>query len=362
MVVEDSARTGRRRTVLWVCALVAAAVLGGLVGGALVRARDASPASASGACPATAVAAMGLPSVVTIIAQAPGGGPGGSGSGEVIQAGGMVLTNDHVIAVAGGGGALQVRYNDGRSAAATIVGRDPLTDLAVIKAADGAPGIPLIGRGSSRSLAIGQPVVALGAPLGLYGTVTSGIVSALDRQVTLPAAGGLTAHLVGAIQTDASINPGNSGGALVDCAARLVGVNTAIATVPNEAGQAGGGSVGLGFAVAADVALPVAQELINDGRVTHYTVGMDVHAIPPGSARLAGLPAGLVVTAVDPAGGAARGGMAPGDIITTINGEPAASAEQLTIAELGYRNAQPIAVTYLRAGRPGSATLVPTRQ
>ena len=357
MADEDSTRT--RQTVLLTAALVAAAVVGGVIGAGLTRSRDAPP---SGVCVATDVAATGLPSVVTIIAQAPGGRPGGSGSGEVVQNGGLILTNDHVIAVADNGGALEVRYNDGRSSPATIVGRDPLTDLAVIKAADGASGIPLIGRGSSRNLTIGEPVVALGAPLGLYGTVTSGIVSALDRQVSLPADGGLTAHLVGAIQTDAAINPGNSGGALVDCQARLVGVNTAIATVPNEAGQAGGGSVGLGFAVAADVALPIAQELIDDGRVTHYTVGMDVHALRPGTARLAGLPAGLVVTAVDPAGGAARGGMTVGDIVTTINGEVAASAEQLTIAELGYRNGQPIAVAYLRAGRPGSATLTPTRQ
>jgi len=133
-----------------------------------------------------------------------------------------------------------------------------------------------------RPLVVGQPVVALGAPLGLVGTVTAGIVSALDRQMQLPADAGGTAHLFNAVQTDAAINPGNSGGPLVDCDARLVGINTAIATVPNEAGQSGGGSVGLGFAIGVDAAMPIGDELIRTGSVTHYTVGLTLRVVSPG--------------------------------------------------------------------------------
>jgi putative serine protease PepD len=139
----------------------------------------------------------------------------------VIRSGGYVLTNDHVISVAAGGGSLSILRNDGETTDATIVGRDPLTDLAVIKA-KAASGLPAISLGKSASLQVGEPVVALGSPLGLTSTVTTGIVSALDRYVRVPSQSGQAAHLVGAIQTDASINPGNSGGALVDCGARLI--------------------------------------------------------------------------------------------------------------------------------------------
>jgi Trypsin-like peptidase domain len=131
----------------------------------------------------------------------------------VIRSSGYILTDDHVISVAANGGTVSVMFSDGHTAGATIVGRDPFTDLGVIKANAGEPDLPTIAIGASRPVRVGQPVVALGSPLGLTSTVTSGIVSALDRYVRVPAGGGVTAHLVGAIQTDASINPGNSGGA-----------------------------------------------------------------------------------------------------------------------------------------------------
>ena len=148
-------------------------------------------------------------------------------------------------------------------------------------------------------------------------------------------------------------------------AARLIGVNTAIATVPNEAGQSGGGSVGLGFAIAVDVAMPIAAELIADGRVTHYTAGMDLQPVPPLVAQRAGIPQGLVVTTVEPAGAAARAGMAAGDVVVAINGEAATNPEQLTIAELGARSGNgggtAIAVVYSRAGKQTSVSITPTR-
>jgi putative serine protease PepD len=201
--------------------------------------------------------------------------------------------------------------SNGETTDATIVGRDPLTDLAVIKAQDDS-NLPAIPSGQSDSLRVGQPVVALGSPLGLTSTVTAGIVSALDRYVRVPSENGQAAHLVGAIQTDASINPGNSGGALLDCQARLVGINTAGATL----GNTGGGSIGLGFAIPVDLASGIADELIADGKVTRPGFGMQVQAIPQELAQATGRPAGLFVQAVTAGGPAAQAGLRPGDVIT----------------------------------------------
>ncbi len=171
-------------------AVALAAVVGGVIGGFIVRATTGGPtttaATGQSVCQASSVAEKGLPSVVTISARAPGGQGGGTGTGEIIRSGGYILTNNHVISVAANGGAVEVLYSDGHSSRATIVGRDPLTDLAVLKAADAAKGMPVIGVGASKSLVVGQPVVALGAPLGLFGTVTAGIVSATNRDVQVP--------------------------------------------------------------------------------------------------------------------------------------------------------------------------------
>ena len=197
-------------------ALLVAAAVGGSVGAAVAgRGPDRS-------CQARDVAARGLPSVVTI--QAQGAAAAGTGSGEFIRPDGYVLTNDHVIAPAGAAGQLAVALDDGTTTAAKIVGRDPLTDLAVLKVDVGHP-LPAITIGSSDGLDVGQPVVVLGAPLGLSSTVTAGIVSALGRTVQRPVRRRPERRCsLAAVQTDAAINPGNSGGALVDCEARLVGV------------------------------------------------------------------------------------------------------------------------------------------
>jgi putative serine protease PepD len=356
---------GYLRSPIAVVATVVALLVGIGIGAVVARALT-GPVVASTAgdappsvCPVTTVATTGLPSVVTISAQPAAGGAGGTGSGEIIRAGGYILTNDHVISVAANGGAVSVRYSDGRSSAATIVGRDILTDLAVLKASDGAAGLPVIALGSSQGLTVGQPVVALGAPLGLVDTVTSGIISAMDREVALPADLGQTAHLVGAIQTDAAINPGNSGGALVNCESQLIGVNTAIATVPNSAGQSGGGSVGLGFAIPVDLANPIADELIATGSVAHFSVGLQVRAVPPAIADRIGLPRGLVVESVDAGGPAAAAGIRARDVITLVNGQPAVSAEQVTVAELASRSGRGIELAYLRGGVSTTVTVTP---
>jgi putative serine protease PepD len=195
--------------------------------------------------------------------------------------------------------------------------------------------------------------------LGLVDTVTTGIVSAMDREVAVPADAGQTAHLVGAIQTDAAINPGNSGGPLVNCQAQLIGVNTAIATVPNAAGEGGGGSVGLGFAIPVDLAMPIADELITTGAVAHFTAGLRVRAVPGAIADRLGLPRGLLVESVLPGGPADAAGIRARDVITQINGQPAVSAEQVTVAELAARSGRALDLSYLRDGTTIAATIMP---
>jgi putative serine protease PepD len=325
---------------------LAAGLLGGLI---------ASVARSSGSCSAVTIARNGLPSVVTISAS--GTGAAGTGSGEVIRDDGFILTNDHVISVAADGGSVNVLFDDGHRVPATIVGRDPATDLAVLKV-DGEPPLPVLPVGTSASLEVGQPVVALGAPLGLSSTVTAGIVSALDRMIEVPAANGQTALLVAAIQTDASINPGNSGGALLDCSGRLVGVNTAGATVPNPGGQASPGSIGLNFAIPVDLALAVADELIETGHAAHSYIGLQAVPLPTGLAGRTGVDHGLFITAVSPGGPAATAGLEPGDIITQLEQRPAERTTQLTAVELTRRAGEMITVEYKRDDQVGTATVV----
>ncbi len=333
-------------------ALIVVALVAGLLGGLIVRLTVSGGTTQvlrasghGGACDSATVAHSTLPSVVTILTRTASGGSG-NGSGEIIRDGGYILTNEHVIAPASGGGSVSVRYSDGTTSEASVVGEDALTDLAVVKAEDGAQGRPLIGIGSSAELVVGQPVVALGAPLGLSSTVTAGIVSALDRYVPVPAGNGQTAHLIDAVQTDASINPGNSGGALVDCAGDMVGINTAISTVPNAAGHGGGGSVGIGFAIPVDLAMPLAGQLISTGQANHPTFGLQAQTIP----QSAGAPAGLFVTAVDPGGPADQAGIQPGDVITEVDGKKASSVAALEVATLTRSAGDQVSVTYERNG------------
>ncbi len=341
-------RTKRRALVVAGGAMVA--VVGGLVGGLVVQAgsNSADVSAGTGACDSIEVAAEGLPSVVTIAARGEAGS--GTGSGEVIRDGGYILTNDHVIAAAAISGTVSVNYHDGSSSEATIVGRDPDTDLAVLQATDGAPDAPVIAIGSSEDVVVGQPVVALGAPLGLSGTVTSGIVSALNRELSLPIGEGQRAQLVGAVQTDASINPGNSGGPLVDCDSQLVGVNSAIATVPNATGVSGGGSVGIGFAIPVDMAVSLSNELIDNGHVSHPTFGFETQLIGPAEASETGLPQGLYVHEVTPGGPAANAGLRAGDVVRVIDGRPATSTDALVRAVLAHAAGDVVDVTYIRAG------------
>ncbi|WP_084654493.1 S1C family serine protease [Nocardia altamirensis] len=258
-----------------------------------------------------AVAQKVLPSVVMI--KVASSRAEGEGSGVILSTDGLILTNNHVAAGGGPNAKMDVVFSDGSTAPATIVGADPVSDLAVIKVT-GKTGLTPIELGTSGNLQIGQPVVAIGSPLGLAGTVTTGIVSSLNRPVSTSGEGprnpAAPQPVIDAIQTDAAINPGNSGGALVDGNGKLIGINTAIASL--GAGEPGvgqqSGSIGLGFAIPIDQARRVADELIKTGHATYAQIGVKIQAqdtvngarvldaTPDGPAAKAGIPAGVIVT------------------------------------------------------------------
>ena len=357
----------RRWEWLLIPAFAVVGVGGGFIGAAIAAPSSPQTVSSAGnvstgsvaACSVTPVADDVLPSVVTIGASGQAGA--GTGSGEVIKADGYILTNNHVIAPAAGGGKVEVTFATGTTVPATIVGRDILTDLAVLKVQP-PKDMKVITLGTSSSLRVGQPVVALGAPLGLSGTVTSGIVSALDRTVEVPAENDANALLVSAVQTDAAINPGNSGGALVNCAGDLVGIPSAGATVPSSSGESSGGSIGLGFAIPVDLAKTISDEIIATGRVTHAFFGVQTVPIPQAAAAEAGISGGLFVAGVVAGGPSEQAGLRQGDIITKVDGQPATSNVQLQELTLTKNPGDKVTVDYLRDGAAASTTVTLGRQ
>jgi len=282
-----------------------------------------------------------LPTVVSIEVTV-SGGASGTGSGVVIGGDGYVITNNHVISQAAGGrSTIRVLYSDGSAADARIAGRDPKTDLAVIKV--DKPGLKVATLGDSGSLAVGDPVIAVGSPLGLAGTVTSGIVSALNRPVRLSREGGNsgsdTNAVINAIQTDAPINPGNSGGALVDGSGALVGINSAIATLSSGSGQSG--SIGLGFAIPIDEARDIAQQLIRTGRAKHATLGVVARSVTDTVRN------GVEVTSVAAGSAAAEAGLRKGDVILRVGQDLVAGADDL-VAKIRSRSpGEKVELTYV---------------
>lgn len=277
------------------------------------------------------------------------------GSGIILTADGLILTNNHVIAAAAQAGRearTSVTFADGSTTTFSVVGADPSSDIAVVQA-ENVSGLTPITLGSSADLTVGQQVVAIGSPLGLEGTVTTGIVSALNRPVSTAGEPGNQNTVLDAVQTDAAINPGNSGGALVNMNGELVGVNSAIATL-GDSQESQSGSIGLGFAIPVDQAKRISDELIEDGTASHASLGVQVsndstvqgakivEVVRGGAADQAGLPSGAVVTKINDrvinsseSLVAAVRSKAPGDTVTLTYTDNGAGAPQTVDVTLG---------------------------
>jgi len=265
-----------------------------------------------------------------------GDGRGGEslGSAVVFTGDGFLLTNAHVVGRAQGGTAL---FSDGTSAPFTVVGSDPLSDLAVVRA--GGPTPPPAELGEADRLVVGQLVVAVGSPLGLAGSVTAGVVSAVGR--SLPTRGRETGLVEDVIQTDAALNPGNSGGALADAHARVVGINTAVA------------GVGLGLAVPVNATTRrIISALMRDGRVRRAYLGLvsTPEPLPAPLQERFGRRSGLRVAEVVPGGPAARAGLRPGDLLVSAGSHPVQKAQDLQRLMFGEAIGQPLPITVMRNG------------
>ena len=286
-----------------------------------------------------------LPSVVMIDVSGPGGV--GSGSGIILSQDGKILTNNHVVALGANGGRMSVSFNDGSHAPAKVLGTDPLTDTAVIQA-QGVNGLTPATLGHSSSLQVGQGVVAIGSPFGLNATVTSGIVSALNRPVDVGqvSAGNVTVYP--AIQTDAAINPGNSGGPLVNLSGEVVGIDAAIQTATDQSAGGEPGSIGLGFAIPIDEVLPIVQQMIKGETPTHARLGIGVENAASGAG--AQITDGAKISQVNTGSAAAAAGLRSGDVITKIDDHLITSSDSLVAMVRSYRPGDTVTVTYERSG------------
>lgn len=287
------------------------------------------------------VASKVVPSVVMLETDL--GRQSEEGSGVILSADGLIMTNNHVVAAAAKPPAgspepkTTVTFYDGRTAPFKVVGADPTSDIAVIRVS-GVSGLTPIALGSSSDLRVGQPVLAIGSPLGLAGTVTTGIVSALNRPVSTTGEAGNQNTVLDAIQTDAAINPGNSGGALVNMNAQLVGINSAIATLGADSGDAQSGSIGLGFAIPVDQAKRIADELISTGKASHASLGVQVTTDK-------GIPGAKVVEVVQ-GGAAATAGVPKGVVVTKVDDRPINSADALVAAVRSKAPGDKVSLTF----------------
>ena len=281
-----------------------------------------------------------------------------TGSGVVIRVDGAtsyILTNNHVVAAAETGGTVNVTLNDGRTIPATIVGHDVTSDLAVVKVT-GTSGLRAAVFADSNALKVGQAVLAVGAPLGLSNTVTQGIVSTLHRPVSTGESGASAQSVLDAVQTDAAINPGNSGGALVDLAGRVVGINSAIASTGASSSTGQSGNIGVGFAIPANDAADVADQLIATGHATHAQMGISARNAASSTNGAPGL--GSTVGAVHPSGPAAKAGLQAGDVITKVGSRVVTDADSLIVAVRANKPGSSVQVTYTRGGQTRTATVV----
>jgi putative serine protease PepD len=352
--IPPAGQTGRRRprsASLIAVAALTALVIGGAAGygGATLAQRGApsattaSPSAPPGVtrtpvapAPPSAntveVAKRVLPATVMIQAGR------GTGSGFLIDRDGRIVTNNHVVADAADGSRIRVIFSDGRRLNALLVGRSPSYDIAVIRVS-GVASLQPIELGDSDQIQVGEPVIAVGSPLGLPGTVTQGIISAENRPVMVAenaAADSPTAY-INAIQTDASINPGNSGGPLVDAGGRVIGVNSAILTF------AASRNIGLGFAIPINQVATIADLLIKNGKATYPVIGANVQ---DGSS-------GVELTEVAPQGPAGKAGLRKGDLITKIDDQPVDTMEELIVSIRTRRPGDVVVLDYTRGSTPG---------
>jgi putative serine protease PepD len=389
-----------RRTTLTAGVLVGALVLGGAAGVGGAAAYDAlhgdsTTTSSSSTTPngfqatKTSVVKDGtveqvanavLPSVVKV--NVSGSQEAGSGSGIVLSKDGEILTNNHVAAVAGKNGSITVSFNNGTTKKATVVGTDPLTDIAVIKA-EGVSDLTPAALGKSGDLRVGQTVVAVGSPFGLNATVTSGIVSALNRPVSVstdesqgqdqgqgqgqgsdPFGFGLPQQqqpqqqgqdlstTYPAIQTDAAINPGNSGGPLVDLSGRVVGINSSIRTATDSTDSSTqGGSIGLGFAIPIDEVLPIVNQITDKQTPTHARLGVTVSDVSGNSLNQGG-----ALQSIESGGAGDKAGLKKGDVITKVDDEVVDGSESLVATIRGHRPGDKVTITYLRGSKSHTTT------
>ncbi len=382
---SDAPATRRRRGALPAAVLAGALVVGGAAGVGGAAAYDAfQPDSQSGsngdisASPRTnasstnsatssgaieGVARKVLPSVVQL--NVTGQNEAGSGSGIILTSDGTILTNNHVVAVAGDGGTISVSFSDGTAARAKVVGTDPVTDLAVVRA-EGVKGLTAADIGKSSDLAVGEGVVAIGSPFGLGATVTSGIVSALDRAVSVASSDGQQSQdpfsqqapsqqpdqttTYPAIQTDAAINPGNSGGPLVNMDGQVIGINSSIRSSTSATGQ--GGSIGLGFAIPMDEVLPIVNQLRNGETPTHARLGVSVS---DNNTRDSAATGALVKT-IEKGGAADDSGIRVGDVITKVGKQLIDGSDSLVATIRGHRPGDEVTITLIRDGRTRTVT------
>ncbi|MEZ2388994.1 trypsin-like peptidase domain-containing protein [bacterium RCC_150] len=388
----------KRKPVFGIGTLVASILAAGLVGGGVVAASDQllankAPAAASSSQAGTvivnnkddvnaitAAAAKASPSVVTISASS--GNEAGTGSGIILDDQGHILTNTHVVTLDGAtaNAAIEVRISDGRVLKATVVGTDPLSDLAVIKV-DNASGLVPATLGDSSKINVGDTAVAIGAPLGLPGTVTDGIVSTLNRTISVassaapqdgsdnsqnggqgfefaPPNGGPSQRSanqgtisINVIQTDAAINPGNSGGALVNSKGEVIGVNVAIASAGSgSASSSSSGNIGVGFSIPINNAKRVADELIKSGKASHGQFGVSVQA-KSATGSNSEFSVGAQVASVTKGSAADKAGIKAGDVVTKFAGKDISDPNQLTAAVREEPAGATVKVTVLRGGQ-----------
>ncbi|MFD6424526.1 trypsin-like peptidase domain-containing protein [Streptomyces sp. NPDC060198] len=369
-VVPAEGRKGGRRGSLLIGAVLLALVAGAIGGGVgayvernggltTVHLPQAAAAPAGRAPDSVAgIAASALPGVVTL--HVSGSAESGTGTGFVLDDQGHILTNNHVVAPAGSSGDITVTFSGGENARAEVVGTDSGYDLAVVKV-DGVSGLRPLTLGNSDNVAVGDPVVAIGAPYDLSNTVTSGIISAKQRPITAGGEeeGATDVSYVDALQTDAPINPGNSGGPLLDARAQVIGINSAIRAADTGSAETGAqaGSIGLGFAIPINQGKRVAEELINTGKATHPVIGVTLDMEYTGDGAKVNTEGADGSAAVTEGGPGDRAGVRPGDVITAVDGVRVHNGEELIVKIRAHRPGDRLGLRLTRGGKELSMTL-----